>query len=239
MFFILSKLLAWLVYPLPLLVMGLLAIVVFYHQRYTRRVLGLVLLLLYTLSTPLTVVPLVRWWEGTHLPQEMLRPHYDVAIVLTGMVRLRVSRPGHIEFTEHVDRILAGISLVKRGIADKLLIVGGSGELFNPSFSEARILRPFALELGLNDEQVLTEETSRNTYESAVEAAEIIRLGQYRDLVLITSALHMYRSAAAFRKQGLFPDLYPVDFYSADRAVTVFDFVPSAGLLSPHDACYP
>ena len=231
MFFILSKLLVWFVYPLPLFCMGLLAILVFYYRRYTRRMLGLVLLLLYTLSTPLTVKPLVRWLEGPHPSQDALRQHYDVAIVLTGMVRLRFSRPGYVEFNDHVERILVGIRLVKEGIADKLLIVGGSGDLFNQHASEASILRAFALEFGLRDAQVLTEERSRNTYENAVKATELMRLGPYRDLVLITSALHMYRAAAAFHKQGLFPDLYPVDFYSRERSIHVFDFFPYAGIL--------
>lgn len=233
MFFILSKLLAWFVYPMSLLFMGLLAILVFYHRRYTRWMLGLVLVLLYTLSIPLTVIPLVRWLEGPHPPQEVLRQHYDVAIVLAGIVHLRFSRSGHIEFNQHVDRILAGIRLVKRGMADKLLIVGGSGELFNPRGSEAGILRTFALEFGLSDEQVLVEEISRNTYENAVKATEIIRVGQYRAPVLITSALDMYRAAAAFHKQGLFPDLYPVDFYTGERrTLTMLSLLPSAGILS-------
>ena len=182
------------------------------------------------LSTPLIVNPLVHWLEGAPPAPEALRPHYDVAIVLTGVVHRH--RQGHIEFNEHVERILEGISLVKRGVADKLLIVGRSGDLFERSWSEARELRTFALEFGLRDEQVLVEERSRNTYENAVKAAEIIRAGQYRDLVLITSALHMYRAAAAFHKQGLFPALYPVDFQSSRGKVRLSDLFPSAGTLT-------
>jgi len=232
MFFILSKLLSWFVYPLSLVFVGLLAILIFYHRRYTRRVFGLVLILFYALSVPLTVRPLVHWLEGPRPAQRALRQHYDVAIVLAGVVHLRLSSQDHLEFNEHIERILEGISLVKRGLADRLLIVGGSGDPFNRFLSEARVLRTFALDLGLSDEQVLIEELSRNTYESAVKAAEIIRAGQYHDLVLITSALHMYRAAAAFHKQGLFPDLYPVDFQSIARAMTVFDLFPAAGILS-------
>jgi uncharacterized SAM-binding protein YcdF (DUF218 family) len=232
MFFLLSKLLNWFVYPLSLLFVGLLAILVFYRRRYTRWGLAFVLLLFYSLSAPITVLPLVRWLEGPRPGPEALRQHYDVAIVLTGMVSLGRSRPGHLEFNEHVDRILEGISLVKRGVADKLFIVGGSGDLFNRGASEARQLRIFALEFGLLDEQVLVEEMSRNTYENAVKATEIMRAGQYRELVLITSALHMHRAAAAFHKQGLFPDLYPVDFQSNNRGgINVFSLLPSTRAL--------
>jgi len=232
MFFIPSKLLGWFVYPLSLLFVGLLAILVFYHRRYARGVLMLILLLFYVLSTPLTVNPLLHRLEGPCPAPQALRPHYDVAIVLTGMVKLRSSTQGSLEFGEGVARILEGISLVKRGMADKLLIVGGSGDLFDRHSSEARLLRTFALEFGLSDEQVLVEEVSRNTYENALMAAALIRAGQYRDLVLITSALHMYRAIAAFHKQGLFPDPYPVDFRSDEGRTHPFALLPSAGTLA-------
>ena len=230
MFFLLSKLLNWFVYPLSLLFLGLWVILVFYRRRHTRWSLACVLLLLYGMSTMLTVKPLMRWLEGPR-PTPELRQHYDVAIVLTGMVALRRSRPGHLEFNEHVERILEGISLVKRGIADKLFIVGGSGDAFDRNLSEARVLRTFALEFGLRDEQILVEEVSRNTYESAVKATQIIRAGNYRQLVLITSAAHMYRAAATFHRQGLFPQPYPVDFQTNGRDIDLFDFLPSVRAL--------
>ena len=230
MFFLLSKFLNWLVYPLSLLFLGLFVVLVFYRRRYTRWGLACILLLLYGMSTAITVKPLMRWLEGPHLTPE-LRQHYDVAIVLTGMVALRRSRPGHLEFNDHVERILEGISLVKRGIADKLFIVGGSGDPFNRRLSEARVLRTFALEFGLRDEQVFVEEVSRNTYESAVNAAQIIQAGHYRQLVLITSAAHMYRAVAAFHKQGLFPEPYPVDFQTNGEGIDLFDFIPSVRAL--------
>ena len=232
MFFLLSKFLDWFVYPLSLLFVGLFAILVFYRRRYTRWGLACLLLLFYSLSTSITVQPLVRWLEGPRPAPEALGQHYDVAIVLTGMVHLRRSRPGHLEFGEPVERILEGISLVKRGMADKLLIVGGSGDPFNPHISEAGLLRTFALEFGLSDEQVLVEEVSRNTYENAVNAAQIIRAGNYRRLVLITSASHMYRATAAFHKQGLFPEPYSVDFQTDEGGIDLFDFVPSAETLA-------
>ena len=230
MFFLLSKFLNWFVYPLSLLFLGLFVILVFYRRRYTRWGLAFVLLLLYGMSTMITVQPLMRWLEGSR-PSPELHQHYDVAIVLTGMVALRRSRPGHLEFNEHVERILEGISLVKRGIADKLLIAGGSGDPFDRRLSEARVLRTFALEFGLRDEQVLLEEVSRNTYESAVNATRIIRAGHYRQLVLITSAAHMYRAAATFHKQGLFPQPYPVDFQTNGGGIHLFDFLPSVRAL--------
>lgn len=232
MFFLLSKVLTWFVNPLSLLFVGLLAILWLYRRRYTRWGLALVLLFFYSISIPLTVQPLVRWLEGPCPGPEAMHQHYDVAIVLAGMMDLRKSRPGHPKFNSQVERILEGIHLVKRGIADKLLIVGGNADPFNQHVSEARLLRTFALEFGLHEEQVLTEEVSRNTYENAVNTGQIIRAGSYRQLVLITSAFHMYRAMAAFHKQQLFPEPYPVNCHSNRERLHLFDFVPSIGALS-------
>jgi uncharacterized SAM-binding protein YcdF (DUF218 family) len=43
--------------------------------------------------------------------------------------------------------------------------------------------------------------------------------------------MHMRRAAAAFHKQGLFPDLYPVDFQSSRGSITPLSFIPSARTL--------
>ena len=231
MFFIASKLFAWLIYPLGPIFAALLIVFLGYRQRGMRRLLAAVILLLYGMSAPVVVLSLVRWLEGPPITEETLRPHYDVAIVLTGMVDLRRSRPGHVAFNEHVERILEGMRLVKQGVADKLLIVGGNGHLLQRDGSEAGALRLFVVEFGLREEQVLTEEVSRNTYENAVKATEIIRAGDYKQLVLITSALHMARSAATFAKQGLTPDRYPVDFQSVPGRVDFLMWLPSTHAL--------
>jgi uncharacterized SAM-binding protein YcdF (DUF218 family) len=57
-----------------------------------------------------------------------------------------------------------------------------------------------------------------------------LRAHQLHHTVLITSALHMRRAVAAFHRQGIFPDTYPVDYRATD-IVTPFSFVPSAAGL--------
>lgn len=232
MFFVLSKVLHWCIDPLVVCFVLSCITLLFYRRRAMRWLLAFAVLLLYVASAPAGAGLLVQWVEGPYPPATQLR-HYDVAIVLTGMVRQRahIRLPGYLEFNGHVERILAGISLVKRGVADKLLIVGGSGDPWSQGYSEARHLRPFAVEFGLTEEQILTEERSRNTYENAVNAAEIIRAKGFTTLLLVTSAFHMARSEGVFHAQGLFPDLYPVDFGGRGREL-VFDYVPSVQALS-------
>jgi uncharacterized SAM-binding protein YcdF (DUF218 family) len=231
MFFVLSKVLPFLVFPFPLLFLALLVILVFYHRLWARRVLLAVVVCFYGLSIPYTANHFMHWLEVPRVAPAALRPPYDVVIVLTGMVDLSVSRRGPLEFTGAVDRILAGIAFVKQGIGKQLLISGGSGKLFAQDIKEATLLQTFALQLGLAAEQVLVETASRNTYENAAYSATVLRTHRLQRALLITSAAHMRRSVAVFHKQGIFPDTYPVDFH-ASTEITPLSFLPSVGGLA-------
>lgn len=230
MFFILSKIVSIVLDPVPLLLLLLLAVLLWYRRRHVRLVLVGVIVLFYGLSTPIVAARLAQWLEIPRLPPQQLQPHYEVAIVLTGVLNLRLSSPQRLEFNDAAERILTGITLVKRGIADKLLISGSTGDLFGRG-NEAELLQGFAIEWGLTPEQVVLEAKSRNTYENAAYSAQIIRASGYNTLILVTSALHMRRAAAAFHKQGFFPELYPVDFHMS-HAITPSSFLPSVDVLA-------
>ena len=233
MFFVASKFLSIFVDPLLLCFLLLLGLLVYYWRHSVRWGLLTIVVGLYVLSTPISVGPVVRWFEGPWPAPETLQPRYEVAIVLSGMVSLPLSTPDRIEFYDSVDRIIAGIALVKQGRAEKLLISGGTGSLYAQPVREASLLRTFALEDGLRDDQILVDDASRNTYENALYTMYILRTHGYQRCVLVTSALHMRRAAAIFHKQGLTPDLYPVDFNSKPGGeLTPFDFLPSAHTLS-------
>ena len=231
MFFVLSKTLQYLIFPLTLVFLALVAVFALYHRKHTRAVLGAMIVGLYVLCMPITSDSLMGWLEGPRPSPNILAQKFDVAVVLTGMLDLKLSTEGNIEFGEGVDRILAGISMVRRGIADQLLITGGSGDLFDQSKSEAVFLKEFAIESGLSSDQIIIDPTSRNTHENAVNTAALVRERGYEKILLITSAFHMWRSEAAFNQQGLFPEVYPVDFRTSDT-INIFSFLPSSDALS-------
>jgi uncharacterized SAM-binding protein YcdF (DUF218 family) len=227
MFFVLSKILRFLVYPVPLCFLALMGILLFYHRRWARKALLGVLVFYYGLSIPYTANHFMRWLEVPRVDTQALRPPYDVVIVLSGALHTQLAQQGYTEFAEAAERILAGIIFVQQGLGKTLLVSGGTGNLFDQRTSEARLLKVFALQLGLSDDQVLVEANSRNTYENALHTANMLRAHQLHHTLLITSASHMRRAVATFHKQGIFPDTYPVDYRATD-IVTPFSFVPSA-----------
>lgn len=238
MFFVLSKTLSLLIFPLPLVFLALLGIFLFYHHNWARTALLGVLLCFYGLSTPYVANRLMQWVEVARVSPADLQSHYDVIIVLSGMTDLQLSQAHRLEFTSSVDRILAGISLIKQGVGDILLISGGSGSLFDQTRKEATLLKDFAIQQGLAANQILTDTASRNTYENAVQSARLLHEHRYQRALLITSASHMYRAVAAFYKQGVRPDIYPVDFRGHDTTAP-FDFIPTEwSLCQLRDAVY-
>jgi uncharacterized SAM-binding protein YcdF (DUF218 family) len=73
-------------------------------------------------------------------------------------------------------------------------------------------------QVGVPEEDILLETEARNTYENALLAGEIIRKKfPQAPVLLITSAFHMRRASACFKKQGLLFDTFPGDYYSRGR----------------------
>ena len=69
-----------------------------------------------------------------------------------------------------------------------------------------------------------------NTADETVAVKELI--SPSKRIILVTSAYHMYRAKKLFEKQGFEVITYKVDYKSSrESAITVIDFLPSAGNL--------
>ncbi|NQU64014.1 MAG: YdcF family protein [SAR324 cluster bacterium] len=232
MFFYISKIITFLIDPLTIILFLLLFFILKGTKRFSTRLFFYSLfLVLFLASTNFFADSLLYRLEHVEKPS-LLLDHYDAVIVLTGMTHRQYSSEDRIEFSDAVDRILAGISLVKNGKADFLLISGGDGSLARQYQPEARILEKFSLQWGLKKEQILIDDTSRNTYENAVESAKLIQTHKMKKLLLITSAFHMVRSRGCFKKMGLDVDIYPVDYLAGKEVTDFLGYLPSSVSLA-------
>ena len=98
------------------------------------------------------------------------------------------------------------------------------------SWANAAMTAAWARAMGVPAEAVLVESASRNTYENAVKSLTLARTHGFQTFVLVTSAVHMPRAAAIFRKagytsQGRTLALWPVDT-QANRVPFPFSAVP-------------
>lgn len=232
MFFWMSKLLVPLSEPLTYIV-GLMLAALIGHQRplLVKVCLGLALGLLMVVGTPFVPYVLLRSLETRYQVPASL-PAVDAVIVLTGMVNLRKSSEHSIEFNESVDRILAGIRLIKAGQGKFLIITGGSGDIYDQTRREAPFLRQFAIDFGVPVEQILIDPESRNTYENAVYTKTLMEQHGLSSSILVTSASHLPRSMGCFQKIGVHPVPYPVDFRASPRfEFQILDLIPGDGSL--------
>lgn len=137
-----------------------------------------------------------------------------------------------INLLDSVDRISKTASLYRAGKA-KVVIVSGGNQPWSPQLkSEAVETRTLLVAWGVPADAIVVDETSRNTYENALNSKTLLRESGCKTPLLVTSAAHMTRSVDSFAKLGV--EVFPV---SADvRAVktlrlTVFDFIPDTHAL--------
>jgi uncharacterized SAM-binding protein YcdF (DUF218 family) len=184
-------------------------------KRAARLVLTATLVIGFVLgSAPLGAIA-INWIEGIVPPPARLPERVDGIVVLGGdvnsrMMRLRPATPG-----SNPSRQIAFADLARRYPDARLVYSGGSGQVLDRSDTDAdgaRLLLPM---LGLDPARVLFEDRSRNTHENAVYALELAAPRPGETWLLVTSAFHMPRSLASFRKAGWDVIPYPVGYLTA------------------------
>jgi uncharacterized SAM-binding protein YcdF (DUF218 family) len=234
-FFLLSKLVSQLLAPLALFFFAALGVALFGCRGRARRVLLALLALLWLSSADIVVDPLLAAWESAHPPLALADvPAADAVVVLGGMTEGRPAHalPDRVEFESSVDRVLEGARLVRAGKAPRLVLSGGSSDPFGRTPPESPQLAAWLSAMGLVEpERIVIEAGSRSTHENAQRTAALARDGGWRRVILVTSALHMRRAAAAFGRTGLEVVPYPVDYVSQRPGVGPGDLLPAENAL--------
>jgi len=114
--------------------------------------------------------------------------HADAIVVLGGETLPRVA------WSRVETRAGKGLALWRDGYAP-LIVVSGS--------DQARTLAEGYAAAGVPVRDIRVETQSRNTHENARNSAAILAAGAASDILLVTSAIHMRRAAASFRKFGI------------------------------------
>ena len=176
-------------------------------------VISLIILLVFT--NPLLINFVLKTWEPVPVAVKIL-PTYDIGIVLGGFARhLPVS--DNIELTDSGDRLWQTVSLYKQGKIKKILISGGGSR---NAKSEAEAVSDILVSMGIPENDILAETSSRNTHENAIFSAELIKdRHPGASCLLVTSALHMKRSLGCFRKAGLNPAPFPSEHITRNYKV--------------------
>ncbi len=202
MFFYLSKLLAFLISPLVWVIALLVISMRAKNELRAKKLRIAAVIVLYLCSNSFIVDELFRAYETTTPDYDLHKTHYDGAIVLGGIGNVD-KRLNKINFNYSGDRLFQTLRLLKQNRIDKLIFTGGSGSIEFPDHKEGVYIHKYLNEIGINDSLLIIEKESKNTYENAVFTKKLIdslRLGD--KFLLVTSAYHMPRAMAVFKKAG-------------------------------------
>jgi uncharacterized SAM-binding protein YcdF (DUF218 family) len=127
---------------------------------------------------------------------------------------------------ETLVRLIEGVRLYRKHAGVKLVLSGGTG--FDP-VPDAYIMADLAKELGVNENDILIESKSKDTIDEANFIKPIVNNDRF---IIVTSALHMPRSMAMFRKLGMDPVAAPTGHKVKDsQTLNPLLFFPNAECL--------
>ncbi len=230
MYFILSKLLVYLLFPLSWVFILFIAALLLKDRRRKKKFFVAAVIVLFVFSNSFLFNNFARRWD---IPAYELKSNetYNCAIVLGGFSGGYYSAKGH--FTASADRFIQGARLLTTGKAAHLLITGGSGSLVPGGFREGAWARTQLEDLKIPDSVILIENNSKNTIENARFSDVILKQrhlnGPY---LLVTSAFHMRRAAMIFKKEGIAIIPYSCNFFTQEKQSFDDYIIPSADVLS-------
>ncbi len=136
-----------------------------------------------------------------------------------------------IQTGDAAERIIAGAALYRADQAPLVLVSGGSGDLSHPDAPEGQYMAALLQLMGVPASAIAVESESRNTYENATYSRILLaKRGGGKRVVLVTSAWHMRRSAAIFRRAGFDVVPYAVDSLVKPLSIPA-DIAPDAEAL--------
>jgi uncharacterized SAM-binding protein YcdF (DUF218 family) len=241
MFYFLSKTISYFLTPAGWLVGTLAA--AWLWPRYRRRLVGTSLLIFYVLGNSYLIYSHVaRLWEvhqDVHVPvRATTNMTQTVAVVLTGgMIYTKLSpAPDRPLLGFQADRLGQALFLYKTGRVQKILISGGETDL---PFVRADLHREGAEAMqflrlaGVPAQAIRWETNSRNTRENALFSARLLR-NHYKTnrCVVVTSAFHMRRALACFRRVGIQPTPFAGAYLQQPTNPTLAD------VLLPHEQTF-
>ena len=213
MFVFLSKFLPQFVYPMGLTtVLIILALIFQNRKKWQNAVIITALVVLFIAGNRWVAFGLTRSLEWQHLAPAQI-PQAEVIVVLGGGTEPAQSPRPIVELNSAGDRVLYAAYLYQQGKAPHLLLSGGNIDWLNAQESTPAGQMASVLEMmNVPNSAIWLESESLNTYENAVNCAQILIDNDIDRIILVTSATHMPRSVALFEAQGLEVIPAPTDF---------------------------
>ena len=229
--FVLKQFLKQLILPPVSWLLLLVVVLIFWRRRWARKLLVVIFCLIAILHSGIVGRALRYPLESryTSVIDPAQAEPYDAIVVLTGG---SIPAGGLIPFPTievAMFRRLDEAWRLYRIRRKPIVVSGGHVNPFTPAANENQIARNYLIRWGVPPADVLGEERSRDTFESALEIQKLLKQKGWRRYLLVTSAAHMPRSVLAFSARAPEPIPVPGDFSLRAFELTPLDLLPSLG----------
>jgi uncharacterized SAM-binding protein YcdF (DUF218 family) len=230
--FMAKKIITALVLPLDVslffLLIGLMVLLFTKRQRFGKLLMTIGVLLLFLFSFPPFAQYLADSLESRYQPiSQQSIMHSDIrSIVVLGGGHNSSFVAGSQLGPSSLARLVEALRIYNSKPGMKMILSGGA--VFDPR-PNAEALSNTALILGVDAKDLVLESKSQDTEEEAQMLAPMLKDERF---YLVTSAVHMPRSMALFRKQKLCPVAAPTDFsFRLQNPPVALRFLPNPGAL--------
>ncbi|MEH2140295.1 YdcF family protein [Nostoc sp.] len=233
MFLYLSKLLPLFFYPLGLACVSLVvALVTLWKRPRTAAIaIAFALSLLLFCSNAWIAKSLVRSLEWQNLPSAQV-PVAEAIVVLGGATKSAFFPRPTVDLSEAGDRVIYAAQLYRQKKAPIIILSGGRIDWRGSGSPESADMATILTSIGIPSEAIVQETESLNTYQNAVNVRKILESRNIKQVLLVTSAMHMPRSLRIFQRQGINAIPTPTDFLVTQGELQELSSTPKAAILN-------
>ena len=203
--------------------------------RSVRFTLFLLFVLYYGFTTRPLTQALVEPLESYYRPLASMPVRQDAIVIFVGSPKLQpYTERSTIVGTHNADLFLCGLVYVRAGSAPKVVLAVEEPDESNHTAAGTVVLQEWAVLLGYPEGAIIAEPHGVATHERARAIKGL--LGSDSRILLLDSAMHLPRSAAAFTKVGFTVTPIPCDYEMSTKSWDLSDFVPQSGNLKSSNA---
>lgn len=160
------------------------------------------------------LLPLEQRFPRPTLPQQTAG-----IIILGGFETVSLSRTrNELSLNAAAERLTEGLVLAHRMPAARIIFTGGDGTMLQSEGSAASNVGAYLRSVGIEAGRIVLEDKSRSTAENGEFLARLLQPKPGERYILVTSAFHMARSVAVFRRHGFEVIAWPVDYRTSGPA---------------------
>jgi uncharacterized SAM-binding protein YcdF (DUF218 family) len=209
-----------LLYPSVLLVLTVVIALIFWRKVLSRFLLVLALCYFYFSANGMIPKLLANYLESTQpINTKTIVAHHAMIVLGAGISHYpKKAQPGILAYP----RILEAYriyNIAKNHGIDYTIFLSGGMTNHHYHIAEATLYKHVLTQLGVPEQNLITEAQSLNTYKNAQNLKHIIKAYPFQHFLLVTSSSHMHRAQEYFRHFQINTIAAPSDYPYPDQSI--------------------